>query len=72
VNVPPLPGTYWTFYTDAAGKRAVLTIELVGRKILFTTSAGERLLLSPTELAMLMENLESAASEVVSSLGHGL
>lgn len=71
MNVPPLPGTWWTYYTDAAGKRAVLTIELVRRKILFTTSAGERLLLSPTELAMLIENLEGVASEVTPSLGHG-
>lgn len=29
VTVPPLPGTYWTYYTDQAGKRAVLTIEIV-------------------------------------------
>ena len=66
MNVPPLPGTWWTYYTDAAGNRAVLTIELQGRTILLTTSAGERLLFSPTELGMLLENLEVAAGEVVS------
>jgi hypothetical protein len=67
VTVPPLPGTYWTYYTDEAGKRAVLTIEIVRRTIVFTTSAGERLLLSATELGMLQENLECVAHAIVSS-----
>lgn len=72
MNVPPLPGTWWTYYTDPAGNRAVLTIEVRHPGILLTTSAGERLLLSPTELGMLLENLECAASEVVSSPERGL
>lgn len=71
MNVPPLAGTWWTYYTDTAGRRAVLTIEHVGCKVLLTTSAGERLLLSPTELAMLIENLEGVATEIVSSAAHG-
>ena len=72
MTVPSLPGTYWAYYTDESGNRAVLTIELAGRRVALTTSAGERLLLSPTELGMVQENLDCVAQEIVSSLGDGL
>ena len=72
MTVPSLPGTYWAYYTDESGNRAVLTIELANRRIALTTSAGERLLLSPTELGMLQENLECVAQNIMSSLGRDL
>lgn len=63
-EVPGLPGTWWCYYTDAEGRRVVLTTSVAGRKAHVVTSAGERLLFSSTELGTLVENLQGAAAEM--------
>ncbi|MCP2164988.1 hypothetical protein [Goodfellowiella coeruleoviolacea] len=63
-DIPPLPGTWWAYYTDQAGRRAVLTIAVAGRHLVLTTAAGAQLRLTATEAAMLLENLECATGQL--------
>ena len=58
-------GTWWTFYTDATGTGAVLNIEVVQRRVVLTTAAGEVLRLTAADAAMLLENVESALDHCV-------
>lgn len=60
-------GSWWTFYTDASGTGAVLDIEVAQRRIVLTTASGEVLRLTPSEAAMLLENVESALDHCVKS-----
>jgi photosystem II stability/assembly factor-like uncharacterized protein len=61
--IPVPPRTWWTSYTDSDGRRAVLTISADDGRVGLMTSSGESLLFSAHELAMLREDLESAAVE---------
>lgn len=58
-------GTWWTFYTDAAGNGAVLNIEVELRHVTLTTATGEVLRLTPTDAAMLLESVELAVDHCV-------
>ncbi|MFD0201447.1 MULTISPECIES: hypothetical protein [Saccharothrix] len=60
-DLPLPPSTWWSYYTDATGNRVTLDITVEGSQLLVTTATGEVLGMTPTELAMLMENLQSAA-----------
>jgi hypothetical protein len=62
-GIPVPPRTWWTSYTDGDGRRAVLTISADDGQVVVTTSSGESLLFSALELAMLRDDLESAAVE---------
>jgi hypothetical protein len=64
-DVPAAHGTWWTFYSDASGNGAVLNIEVERRRVVLTTAAGEVLSLTPTDVAMLLENLELALDHCV-------
>lgn len=57
--------TWWAYYRDAAGTRSVLNIEVELRRLVLTTASGEVLRLTPTEAAMLLDNLESATDHCV-------
>jgi hypothetical protein len=61
--IPVPPRTWWTFYSDSDGHRAVLTITVDDGLVTLTTSAGESLSFSAHELAGLRQDLESAAIE---------
>lgn len=60
-DLPLSPSTWWSYYTDATGNRVTLDITVEGSRLLVTTATGEVLGMTLTELAMLMENLQSAA-----------
>lgn len=64
-DVPSAYGAWWTFYMDASGNRAVLNIEMEQRRVVLTTATGEVLRFTPTEVAMLLENVESALDHCV-------
>ena len=64
-DVPAAYGTWWSFYTDASGNGAVLNIEVEQRRVVLTSAMGEVLRLTPTEAAMLLENVESALDHCV-------
>lgn len=61
--IPELPGTWWTYYADAAGNRAILTTHITQNAIHLRTSEGERLRFTPAEFDVLVSDLSVAAAE---------